>query len=128
MPLPWSKTAGAGPPSEAEVGQVEPEKVREELARILASPEFDNATRLRGFLIFIVGETLTGAATLKETTVAMRVFNRRSSFDPAGDSVVRVAAHNLRSRLREYYRNSGRHDERHRVLPLHSTPARWHRH
>src|ERR1019366_4443149 len=55
--------------------------------------------------------TLSGAESIKEVTVAMRVFNRRASFDSSGDSVVRVGALHLRNRLRDYYAGSGRLDE-----------------
>jgi serine/threonine-protein kinase len=81
------------------------------MERILAAPEFANAVRLREFLSFLVEEALSGAESIKEVTVAMRVFNRRASFDPSGDSVVRVGALHLRNRLREYYAGTGRLDE-----------------
>jgi serine/threonine-protein kinase len=84
--------------------------VRQQLEKILASPEFANASRLQQFLAFVVDEKLNGAETIKETALAIHVFNRRPSFDPSGDSVVRVAAGNLRIRLRDYYLSTGRDD------------------
>ncbi|MGA2183484.1 MAG: tetratricopeptide repeat protein [Bryobacteraceae bacterium] len=84
--------------------------VRQQLEKILAAAEFANASRLQQFLAFVVDEKLNGAETIKETALAIQVFNRRSSFDPSGDSVVRVAAGNLRIRLRDYYLSSGRDD------------------
>ncbi|MGA3017567.1 MAG: tetratricopeptide repeat protein [Bryobacteraceae bacterium] len=92
-------------------GPIAPESIRRELAKVLASPEFSNAIRLREFLSFLVEEALGGAEAIKEVAVAMRVFNRRASFDSSGDSVVRVAALHLRNRLRDYYAGSGRLDE-----------------
>ena len=108
----WPKSEAAGiPPPQAEANPVTAESVRREMERILAAPEFANAVRLREFLSFLVEETLSGAESIKEVTVAMRVFNRRASFDSSGDSVVRVGALHLRNRLREYYAGSGRLDE-----------------
>jgi TolB-like protein/Flp pilus assembly protein TadD len=97
-------------PSSAGDGAADPGAVRLHLEKILTSPEFASATRLQQFLAFVVEERLQGADTIKETDLAIRVFNRRTSFDPSGDSVVRVAAGNLRHRLRDYYLNTGRDD------------------
>jgi TolB-like protein/tetratricopeptide (TPR) repeat protein len=91
-------------------GAVDDAIVRRSLAKILSSPEFANASRLQQFLAYVVEQKLGGSESIKETELALRVFHRRSSFDPAGDSVVRVAASNLRSRLRDYYLRSGAED------------------
>ena len=86
--------------------------VRPYLGKILSSPQFAASPRLQQFLTFIVEEALDGGAeSIKETVVAMRVFNRGSSFDSRTDSVVRVEARNLRNRLRDYYLDGGRTDE-----------------
>lgn len=98
-------------PRQAEAGPIDSGSIRRQVERILASPEFANASRLREFLSFIVEEVLGGASAVKEVTVAMRIFNRRASFDSSGDSVVRVAALHLRKRLRDYYLESGQGDE-----------------
>jgi serine/threonine-protein kinase len=112
MQWPWPKSEAAPvSPPQADASSVSAESVRREMGRILAAPEFANAVRLREFLSFLVEEALSGAESIKEVTVAMRVFNRRASFDPSGDSVVRVGALHLRNRLREYYAGSGRLDE-----------------
>ena len=80
------------------------------LAKILSSPEFAKASRLQEFLTYVVERKLDGSESIKETELALVVFRRRSSFDRTGDSVVRVAASNLRSRLRDYYLRSGAED------------------
>ncbi len=84
--------------------------VRLHLQKILSSPEFLSATRLQQFLTYVVELKLSGATSVKETEVAMEVFHRHSTFDPSGDSVVRVAASNLRHRLHDYYLHGGAHD------------------
>jgi serine/threonine-protein kinase len=88
--------------------RVDSRKVRECLAKVLASSSFAGAARMQQFLRFVVEETLEGrAGEIKETVVAMRVFGRRGDFDSRSDSVVRVQATNLRKRLREYYQVEG---------------------
>ena len=108
----WPKSGAAPSPQlQAEASPISAESIRRELEKTLASPEFANVLRLREFLLFLVEEALGGAETIKEVTVAMRVFNRTASFDSSGDSVVRVGALHLRNRLRDYYAGSGRLDE-----------------
>ena len=91
-------------------GKADPAEVRRCLRRILESAEFSSATRLQQFLTFVVEKALEGAETIKETEIALRVFHRPSTFDPSGDSVVRVSASNLRNRLRDYYLTAGSQD------------------
>jgi TolB-like protein/Tfp pilus assembly protein PilF len=84
-------------------------EVADHLARMEASPGFLRAGRLARFLRFIVEETLQGrAGNLKEYTIAIEVFGRPPSYDPQVDSLVRVQASLLRTRLREYYAAQGR--------------------
>ncbi len=97
----------------ASIFRAEPDAsaVRECLERVAGSPDFVAAPRLAAFLRFIVEEAIEGRGDqLKETTVAMRVFDRRADFDPRFDSIVRVQATQLRRRLQQYYANSGRED------------------
>jgi serine/threonine-protein kinase len=97
-------------PAGVEGSSCDPASVRQHLDKVLASQEFAAARRIQQFLAFIVEQALSGADGIKETEVAIRVFNRGSSFDPSGDSLVRVTASSLRSRLRDYYASSGRDD------------------
>ena len=86
-------------------------KARTCLDRILASPCFAQSERQQRFLKFIVTETLAGHADrLKGYTIAVEVFDRDASFDPATDAIVRVEAARLRAKLREYYEREGRTD------------------
>jgi TolB-like protein len=79
-------------------------KARACLERILASPCFVQSERQQRFLKFIVTETLAGHTDrLKGYTIAVEVFDRDVSFDPAIDAIVRVEAARLRAKLREYY-------------------------
>jgi TolB-like protein len=85
--------------------------VRAELERILASELFANAGRLSRFLRFTVEKTLEGEGDqLKEYRLGTEVFDRDASYDPRLDSIVRVEARRLRSRLAEYYESAGASD------------------
>ena len=85
--------------------------VRAQLERILVSPGFANAGRLSRFLRFVVERTLDGEGDqLKEYRLGTEVFDRPSDYDPRLDSIVRVEARRLRSKLAEYYEGPGRGD------------------
>lgn len=82
--------------------------VRAELERILASKGFASAGRLSRLLRYVVEKTLANEADqLKEYSVGVEVFDRDEKYDPRLDSIVRVEAGRLRSRLDEYYNGEG---------------------
>ena len=82
--------------------------VRGELERILASKGFQTAGRLSRLLRHVTEKTLAGETDqLKEYAVGVEVFDRGESFDPRIDSIVRVEAGRLRTRLDEYYAGDG---------------------
>ncbi|HYO84378.1 MAG TPA: hypothetical protein VES20_23440, partial [Bryobacteraceae bacterium] len=88
--------------------QVEETVIRQQLARLLASPRFASADRLRRFLSFVVERRLMGEADeIKEIVIAAEVYGRSQDYNPKVDSTVRVEASRLRSRLREYYDGEG---------------------
>jgi TolB-like protein len=90
---------------------VQPDDIRAQLERILASRGFANAGRLSRLLRHVVDKTLAGQADqLKEYSVGMEVFDRDETYDPRIDSIVRVEAGRLRSRLDEYYNADGAAD------------------
>lgn len=87
------------------------EVVRAQLERILASAPFAKSTRSQRFLRYVVeGWIKNQDESLKEYVIAVEVFDRDSSYDPAVDATVRVEAGRLRSRLRDYYANTGKSD------------------
>ncbi len=86
--------------------------------RILESPVFSRSKRQSDFLRHIVTATVEGRADgLKEYALAIDVFKKDPSFDPATDSIVRVEASRLRSKLREYYGTHGSEDAVHIEVP-----------
>lgn len=82
--------------------------IRAELDRILAAKGFSSAGRLSKLLRYVVEKTLAGeTGQLKEYAVGVEVFERDQTYDPRLDSIVRVEAGRLRSRLDEYYNGEG---------------------
>ena len=85
-------------------------EVRAELDRILASKGFANAGRVSKLLRYVVEKTLAGETDqLKEYSVGVEVFERDEKYDPRLDSIVRVEAGRLRTKLDEYYNGNGVH-------------------
>ena len=90
------------------IDAVTDEAVRDQLQRILASPVFSQAGRLRRFLEYVVERTLQGETReLKEYTIGLAVFDRSHRFDPRLDPIVRVEAGRLRQKLNRYYESEG---------------------
>lgn len=87
------------------------ESIEEQLARILNSQALSGSIRLKDFLEFTIRQYLSGNGdALKEYSLALEVFKKPVSYDPAVDSTVRSAAVRLRAKLRTYYENEGRYD------------------
>jgi hypothetical protein len=86
--------------------------VRAQLARVLRSRTFSTAPALSRLLRHLVECALNGdtADRLKEYSIGVEVFDRGEAFDPRTDTIVRVQARRLRSRLEAYYRTTGQFD------------------
>jgi predicted ATPase len=88
-----------------------PADVTAQLTRVLESDVFAKAPVLRRLLQFIVERTLDGRTDeIKEYTLGVDVFERGGNFDPRTDTIVRVQARRLRTKLEEYYEGPGRGD------------------
>ncbi|MEW5980069.1 MAG: tetratricopeptide repeat protein [Acidobacteriota bacterium] len=73
---------------------------------------FNHAARLKKFLEYIVTEAIAGhLEELKEYVIGVEVFDKKSSFDPRTDPIVRVQARRLRSLLERYYQQEGCGDD-----------------
>ena len=84
------------------------EDERRELDAVIAS--LSNSSRLARLLTYI-GDKYFEEATekLHEYDLATEVFGRsKSTFNPGEDAIVRVEAHRLRKRLKEYYEGEGK--------------------
>jgi len=97
----------------------ESKAVREQLERILANPLFCNSKRYPNMLRYIVEQTLQGKTShLKERTLGVEVFGRKTYYDTNLDPVVRTTAGEIRKRIAQYYHEPGRENEIRIDLPM----------
>ena len=86
-------------------------EVLPQLERILSHERFGFADRNSGFLRHVVEKTLEGRTSeIKEVVIATEIYGRSCDYDPKVDSIVRVEASRLRSKLRSYYEQEGAQD------------------
>src|SRR6185369_13666036 len=86
----------------------ERDRIQRQLAELGGSATFSSAPQLVSLLIYLVTSELDGMGhELNQTRIAMDVLGRSATFDATTDSVVRVEAGRLRSRLRDYYSAEG---------------------
>src|SRR5678815_1558106 len=96
----------------------EAEQVRAAVQRIVTSKHLIHAESVANLLKYIVEQTLNDKAeSLKEYTLGVEVFQRGSNFNPKEDTIVRVQARALRSRLESYYKTDGRNDAIRVIVP-----------
>jgi hypothetical protein len=93
-------------------GQVPNEtEVRSEIEHVLSSSVFRGSKRCHDFTNYVCAKTLQGASgTLKERTIAIDVFGRRTTEASVDDNIVRVGAREVRKRLALYYAGEGAED------------------
>src|SRR5579863_4868180 len=81
---------------------------RQELATLLGSGIFNRAPSLAQLLSYICEKHFEGSAgQIKEYNIAVEALGRPPDFDQKRDSIVRVEAHRLRRRLKDYYEGAG---------------------
>jgi pimeloyl-ACP methyl ester carboxylesterase len=92
----------------------EPESqlIRSYVDKAVGSDTFVNAERLVAFLRYLVEANLAGnEERVDQNNIAIDLMGRDAGFDPSVDSIVRVEAGRLRSKLRDYYLADGQDDE-----------------
>src|SRR5262245_24475860 len=90
---------------------IEREEKLAQLERILHGRTLHGSDKLKAFLRFVVDRSIDNQeGQLKEYVIATEVFGRGSDFDSRVDSVVRVQAGRLRTKLHEYYETEGKDD------------------
>jgi hypothetical protein len=84
------------------------EQERSELETILSSGIFNRAPNLALLLNYVCAKYFEHVAEqIKEYNIAVEALGRPPEFDPRSDSIVRVEAHRLRKRLKQYYEAEG---------------------
>ena len=82
-----------------------------QIDRILQSRALHGSESLRNLLRYLANHSLEHpSAAPKEYQIATEVFGRNEDFDPHVDSMVRVQAGRLRTKLTEYYSAEGASD------------------
>lgn len=100
------------PAEMTDLTQQDKDEVLRQTERLVSSSQFRNSRRYTDLLRYIVRKTLAGQAdTLKERTLGIEVFQREPSFDTSGDSIVRVAAAEVRKRIAQYYQEEDHEQE-----------------
>lgn len=91
---------------------------RQELEAMLASGMFDRAPNLAHILRYVCAKYFEGQADqIKEYNIAVEALRRPVDFDQKRDSIVRVEAHRLRKRLKEFYEGDGADHAVHIEIP-----------
>jgi hypothetical protein len=80
----------------------EKQLIQNEAAKIAASGLLGRSRSYRRLFEYLVENSLEGRQP-KEIEIATEVFSKGAEFDPTQDSMVRVYAHNLRQKLKQYY-------------------------
>jgi hypothetical protein len=81
---------------------------RELVRRILDSEQFRRSPAMRAFLSHITENQILGRIDkLKEQYIGSKVLGRRPDYNPSDDNIVRVRAHELRTRLEKYFSTEG---------------------
>jgi Malectin domain len=94
------------------------DRERLELATLLATGIFNRAPSLAQLLTYICERHFQGESDqLKEYNIAVEALGRPPEFDQKRDSIVRVEAHRLRKRLKEYYETEGANHPVQIVIP-----------
>ena len=84
------------------------DQIRSEVDAVLASDIFTRAPSLAQFLAYVCRKVLCGESEqIKEYNIAIEAFGRQPDFDQKADAIVRVEAHRLRKRLKQYYETEG---------------------
>jgi hypothetical protein len=84
------------------------DQIRSEIDAVLASDIFARAPSLAQFLSYVCRKVLSGESDqIKEYNIAVEAFGRQANFDQKADAIVRVEAHRLRKRLKQYYDTEG---------------------
>ncbi len=107
------------------MAELSKEEKLQQLDRVIQSATLHGSDSLRAFLRFVGLKAIEDQdGQLKEYVIASEVLGRGDDYDSRIDSVVRVQAGRLRTRLREYYASEGKNDKILIELPKgHYTPV-----
>jgi len=115
------------PDPEQPTASIDSNQIRAQLKRMLEHAVFSSSRRCSQLLEHLVECKLRGeAASPKERTLGIEVFDREPDYDTANDPVVRSAANEIRKRIAQYYHKPGHKDELRFDLPSGSYLLEFH--
>lgn len=87
------------------------EELQGQVSRISHSRVFEHSQTLQRLLRYLAAKSIEAPGEqIKEYTIGVEALERRPSFDPKEDTIVRVQMHRLREKLLEYYKGDGAQD------------------
>jgi hypothetical protein len=86
------------------------------LEKVINSTGFSRSRRYKDLLQYLVKAEMEGKP-VKETSLAIDLFDKDASFDPAEDTIVRVSIGNIRKKLSSYYYTEGAADTLRMEIP-----------
>ena len=86
------------------------------LQKILSSNEFSHSKIYQTYLTYLVEASRQGK-DLKEAVIAIEVFGKDATFNPAEDTIVRSHTYTLRKKLESYYFHEGKEDKLRLKIP-----------
>ncbi len=92
------------------------DQIKEALEKIINSDVFKTSQTYQNLLKYLV-EASIKKESVKEFDIAIEIFGKNASFNPAEDPTVRVYISNLRKKLKKYYAEEGKHDKIRLAIP-----------
>jgi hypothetical protein len=87
------------------------EAIRAQVTRLASSTTFAAAETQKRMLLYLAEKSLSADTSwLKEYTIGVEALGKPTTYDPQRDSIVRIQASRLRTKLASYYREEGQHD------------------
>ncbi len=87
------------------------EELQGQIGRISHSRVFEHSQTLQRLLLYLAAKSIEAPGEqIKEYMIGVEALERRPSFDPKEDTIVRVQMHRLREKLLEYYKGEGAQD------------------
>jgi hypothetical protein len=100
------------------LGVPDNDQLRSEVDAVLSSESFRRSPKISRLLRYLCDKQFNGqGGEITEYAIALEVLGRDAQFDPQQDAVVRVDAHHLRKKLKEYYSGEGAAHEIQIVVP-----------
>src|ERR1035437_1546090 len=97
--------------SQTKRGAFSGDELQGQVDRISRSQVFGHSQTLQRLLRYLASKSIEApGGQIKEYTIGVEALERRPSFDPKEDTIVRVQIHRLREKLLEYYEAEGVRD------------------